>query len=157
MPVVPGTAAGGEVAVEIAWGVVVLVAGLTCWLGQAIAASVPATAVKLGLTEPERDVDPGVHADTRGEAWWDTAITWPLPVAGVLLIIDHGWWPYFGLFGGAVYTYATGRWVFTRQVMLARGIRVGTPAAVRTGRIAFAIWGAIAVVTMIAAVAALAA
>ena len=39
----------------------------------------------MGLTETQADVDPAFNADIRGEAIWDTAVLWTLPLAGLLL------------------------------------------------------------------------
>jgi hypothetical protein len=57
---------------DFIWGLVILVFSLIAWVGQAITAFSPRMAVKLGLTEPEADVDSTFHADVRGEAFWDT-------------------------------------------------------------------------------------
>ena len=54
---------------NILWGIIVFVISMIGWLGQALSAFRPATAVKLGLTEPEGDVDPTFYADLRGEAY----------------------------------------------------------------------------------------
>ncbi len=70
---------------NIIWGVVLIIFTLiVCWLGQVINASSPILAVRLGLAEPESDVDPTFFVDGRGEAIWDALILWTLPVAGIL-------------------------------------------------------------------------
>jgi hypothetical protein len=140
---------------NILWGIIVLVISLIGWLGQAISAFSPATAVKLGLTEPEADVDPTFYADVRGEAYWDTLTIWALPVAGVLLILDNPAWAYFGLVGGGMYLYFAGRGILVRRLMQRRGIRIGTPETLRQVYAFLTVWGLVAVVTIIMAVAAL--
>ena len=83
---------------NIIWGVVlILFTLLLCWLGQVINAIAPTFAAKIGLAEPEADVDPTFFVDGRGEAIWDALILWILPVAGILLLIDNPAWVYFGL------------------------------------------------------------
>ena len=77
---------------NIVWGAVLTVFSLICWVGQTISAIAPKLAVKLELTEPESDVDDTFYADVRGEAQWDMLVLWILPVAGILLILNHPSW-----------------------------------------------------------------
>lgn len=141
---------------DLFWGVVLIVFTLLVgWLGQTITAFSPKLAVKLGLTEPESDVDPTFYADVRGEAVWDAIIIWTLPVAGILLILNNALWAYFGLIGGGTYLYLAGRGIAVRLIMQRRGIRIGKPGSLKVFYVFLAIWGLIAVVTIVMAVAAL--
>jgi hypothetical protein len=140
---------------NIIWGIILIIISLIGWLGQTIAALSPTVAEKLGVTEPEADVDPTFYADVRGEAFWDTVILWTLPVAGILLIFNSPWWAYFGLVGGGIYLYFAGRGIMVRWVMQRRGIRIGKPETVKVGYVFLTLWGLIAIVTIIMAVAAL--
>ena len=140
---------------DLAWGVILIIFGMFCWAGQTISAFAPKAAAKLGLTEPESDVDPTYYADARGEAIWDTMITWVLPVAGILLLLDSPLWAYFGLVGAGIYLYFAGRGISSRLAMQSRGIRIGKPNSVGMAYVFLAIWGVIAVVTIIMAAAAL--
>ena len=141
---------------DLFWGVVLIIFTLlVCWLGQTITAFSPKLAVKLALTEPESDVDPAFYADVRGEAIWDTMITWTLPVAGILLILNNTLWAYFGLVGGGSYLYLAGRGIAVRLAMQRRGIRIGKPGTLKLFYVFLTLWGLIAVVTIIMAVAAL--
>ena len=141
---------------DLFWGVVLIIFTLlVCWLGQTITAFSPKLAVKLGLTEPESDVDPAFYADVRGEAIWDTMILWTLPVAGILLILNNTLWAYFGLVGGGMYLYLAGRGIAVRLAMQRRGIRIGKPRTLKLFYVFLTLWGVIAVVTIIMAVAAL--
>ena len=138
------------------WGVVLIVFTLlVCWLGQTISALSPRLAVKLGLTERESDVDPAFYADIRGEAIWDTVILWTLPVTGILLILNNALWAYFGLIGGGMYLYFAGRGIAVRLAMQRRGIRIGAAGSLKIAYSFLAVWGLIAVVTIIMAAAAL--
>jgi hypothetical protein len=138
---------------DIIWGLIVLVVSLFGWFGQAITAFSPSTAVKYGLTEPEEDVDPAFYADVRGEAFWDTISTWPLPVAGLLLLMGEPAWAYFGLVGGGIYLYFAGRGIFTRRVMQKRGIRVGKPENLKVAYTALVVWGVVGAITIFMAAA----
>jgi hypothetical protein len=140
---------------NLIWGIILTIFTLLCWLGQAITALSPKVATTLGLTEPESDVDSTFYADVRGEAVWDTIILWTLPAAGVLLILNNSLWAYFGFVGGGMYLYFAGRGISTRLAMKRRGIRVGTPGYLNGVYVFLSLWGLIAVVTIIMAVAAL--
>jgi hypothetical protein len=140
---------------NIIWGVILFITSSIGYVGQAISAFWPATATKLGLTEPEADVDPTFYADVRGEAYWDTAILWALPVAGVLLALNSPVWVYFGLVGGGMYLYFAGRGIVVRRVMERRGIRIGSPETLKVAYIFLTLWGLAAVITIAMAIAAL--
>lgn len=138
---------------NIIWGVVlILFTMLLCWLGQVINASSPTLAAKLGLAEPEADVDRTFFLDGRGEAIWDALSLWILPVAGILLLFDNSSWAYFGLVGGGMYLYFAGRLLVVRQVMQRHSIRIGKPETVKLYNVVLTIWGLIAVVTIVMAV-----
>ena len=94
-------------------------------------------------------------ADIRGEAAWDFFTLWTLVVAGVLLMIDHPSWAYFGLVGGGVYVYFSGRAICTRATMQGRGFRVGTPRNLTLAYTLLSIWGLMGLITIAAAVVAL--
>jgi hypothetical protein len=140
---------------NVLWGVVVVVLSLLCWGGQTVSALAPATAVRLRLTEAEQEVEPAFWADARGEAAWDVWTLWTMVVAGVLLILDVAAWAYFGLAGGGMYLYFSGRGIFARMAMQRRGLRIGAEADVRLGYAFLAIWAVMALITIVAAVAAL--
>lgn len=136
---------------NLVWGIVLIVAGLICWLGQVIAVLSPKLAVRLGLVEPETDVEPVFACDTAAEAIWDSLVTWTLPVAGILLTLENPWWPYFGLVGGGIYLYFSGRGIIVRALMRRRGFRIGAQGYLITVYIFLVLWGLIAVVTILAA------
>lgn len=140
---------------HIIWGIVLVVVSLLAWVGQAIVWLAPDTGVKLTLSEPEDQVEPAYWADIRGEAPWDAVTLWTLVVAGVLLILDNPAWAYFGLVGGGAYVYFAGRGIFTRTAMQRRGFRIGAESNVKLGYTFLAIWGIMALITIIAAVVAL--
>ncbi len=140
---------------NIVWGIILTIISSIGYFGQAITAFWPETATKLGLTEPETDVDSTFYADVRGEAFWDTAMLWILPVAGILLIFNNPWWVYFGLVGGGMYLYFAGRGIAVRLVMQRRKIRIGKPEALKMVYVFLTLWGLAAIVTIIMAIMAL--
>ena len=140
---------------NILWGLILTILSSIGYFGQVITAFWPDTAARLGLTEPESEVDPAFFADVRGEAIWDTAILWTLPVAGVLLILNSSLWPYFGLVGGGMYLYFAGRGIVVRKEMQRRGIRIGTDDALNVAYVFLTLWGLAAVITIVMAIVAL--
>jgi hypothetical protein len=141
---------------NIIWGVVLIVFTLIlCWLAQVINAFSPTLASRLGVAEPEADVDQTFFVDGRGEALWDALILWTLPVAGVLLLFDNPAWAYFGLAGGGMYLYFAGRLLIVRRMMQQQNIRIGKPETLKLYNVVLILWGLIAVVTIIMAIGAL--
>jgi hypothetical protein len=78
-----------------------------------------------------------------------------MAVAGALLIADHSWWPYFGLVGGGMYLYFSGRGILTRLALQRRGFRIGAARNIQAGYALLGVWGAMAAITIGAASAAL--
>jgi hypothetical protein len=136
----------------VLFGIVVVALSLLCWLGQTISWFAPAKAVELSLMEAEEAVDPAFFADVRGEAGWDAMTLWTMVVAGTLMLFDQAAWPYFGLVGGGMYAYFAGRGILVRMAMRRRGLRIGSAANVRVGLTFLAIWGAMAVVVIVASI-----
>jgi hypothetical protein len=137
----------------VLWGVVLVVVSMVAWGGQTLAWLNPSLATAWGLTEAEHDVDPVYHADARGEARFDALSLWTMLVAGVLLLIGHDAWAYFGLVGGGTYSYFAGRGISTRLEMQRRNQRIGTPNTIRVAYLFLSLWGLVAVVTIAASVA----
>lgn len=136
---------------EMVLGALLIVLGLLAWGGQGLAWFAPRTAEKLSLTEGEETVEPLYWADGQGEALWDFLTLWTLVVAGVLLLLDHEAWPYFGLVAGGIYVYFAGRGILTRLQMQRSGFRIGDPSNVRLGLIMLAVWGIVGLITIITA------
>jgi hypothetical protein len=142
--------------VDLIWGIVIVVLGLLAWGGQALSWSSPETAARLGLTEPEDTVEAVFWADGQGEAQWDIVTLWTLPLAGLLLIVGHEAWAWLGLVGGGIYVYFGGRGILTRLEMQRREFRIGDPGNVRLGLVMLGVWGLAGLITIVAAIAALA-
>jgi hypothetical protein len=137
---------------QTAWGLTVTILSLACWGGQMVAWFAPETAIRLGLVENPSEVEPPFQIDARGEALWDLLTLWTMAVAGVLLVIDHAWWPYFGLVGGGAYLYFAGRGITVRVLLRRHGVRIGTRSNVNSALTALTVWGLTAAITIFAAV-----
>ncbi|NNG27384.1 MAG: hypothetical protein HKM87_07650, partial [Ignavibacteriaceae bacterium] len=137
---------------DIIWGILLVAFGLIAWGGQVLSTITPKFAERLGLIEPEADVDPVFYADVRGEAKWDSITLWILPFTGLLIILQCPLWVYFGLIGGGMYLYFAGRAIFTRLELKRRGVRLGKPELLKVYYIFVTLWGLIGLATVIKAV-----
>ncbi|MCK5251154.1 MAG: hypothetical protein KAJ98_14375 [Spirochaetaceae bacterium] len=137
---------------NVIFGAIITAVSSFGFIGQLISTFRPGTAVKLGVMERESDVDPVFHVDVRGEAAWDTAILWTLPLAGVLLMKNIPGWVYFGLIGGGMYLYFAGRGIIVRIKMLRRGIRIGNKDALIGIFVFLSLWGLVAILAIVLAV-----
>jgi hypothetical protein len=133
----------------LVWGIFITLLGLIGWGGQVITMLSPKLAVKLGVAEPESEVDPVFATDFRAEATWDSCIQWNLLVAGILLTINNPYWVYLGLFGGSTYLYISGRNIIQRIFMSHRNIKIGTPTNIKIAYIFCSLWGISGLITLI--------
>ena len=137
---------------NIIWGVILFIITSIAYIGQIITVFWPMTAVRLGLVEPEADVDPIFFADVRGEALWDVVVLWTLPLAGILLAFNNPAWVYLGLVGGGMYLYFAGRGIIVRKVMQRSGIRIGKSDALKSIFLFLTIWGLAGAATNVLAI-----
>jgi len=71
-------------------GVIIVILGLICWVGQTMAVFFLPTAIKLGLFEPEHEVDPTMYLFERmSQGIMDVLLTWILPLSALLMILDN--------------------------------------------------------------------
>lgn len=131
-------------------GVIVVILGLICWVGQSLVVFCPATATRLGLSEPENEIDPTMYVFERlSQGIMDVLLTWILPLAALLMILEAPSWPLFALVGGGVYLYFPGVFMITRIVLKQRGQRVGRSSSVMLANVLGTFW-TLSAITMIA-------
>jgi len=83
-------------------------------------------AQKLGLQEKAGEADPLLLRAERYVAYWDlVSLVW-LPVAGVMMVLDHAWWPLFALAGAAIYIDTAGREAAKNLSFRHEGLKAGT-------------------------------
>ena len=129
-------------------GVIVVILGLICWVGQTMAIFFLPTAIKLGLFEPEHEVDPSMFLFERmSQGIMDVLLTWILPLSAILMILYTGW-PLFALVRGGVYLYFPGVFMITRIVLKQHGKSVGRPSSVTSANIFGTLW-ILSAITMI--------
>ena len=107
-------------------GVFVILAGLICWVGQALSFFAPRIAAKVGVCEREGEVDQSMYIiETKAHGLTDTLLTWMLPLAALLMIFDAPYWPVLALIGGGIYLYFPGIIMLNRVYLKKHGKDVG--------------------------------
>jgi hypothetical protein len=109
----------------IATGIIALVLGLTGFIGQAISSVNFPLAQRLGLQEKDDETEPLFRRLELNTAQWDLFVLWTLPLAGILMLVDHAWWPYVALIAGGVSVDTAGREAAKWRGLRAGGIRIG--------------------------------
>lgn len=110
---------------RVLFGILCLIAGLL-YLGQLISVVDMSLARRLGLQESTDHTDPIFrHLELR-TARWDLWVLWILPVAGILLQIDHWSWPYAAMIGGGAFVDTGGREAAKVRGLKGKGVRVGS-------------------------------
>lgn len=113
---------------------------LMSWLlyvGQIISVANFSLAQRLGLQESPDHADP---LASRLEVWtarWDILSLWTLPVAGILMLIDHWLWPYAAMLGGGVFVDAGGREAAKVFGLRDQGVRTGSQREIRLAMAAY--------------------
>ena len=121
--------------------IVVIVAGLIVWIGQFFAFFAPNISRKLGLTEAEDEIDQTLYiVETKANALMDVLLSWTLPVAGTLMLMQHPYWPLFALFGGGVFIYFSGLLMLSRFFLKKHNRQVGSPSGVTLAYILGVVW-----------------
>ena len=122
-------------------GIAIIIVGLICWIGQTLAVIAMPTAVKLGVFEPEQEVEQSMYLFERySQGIMDMLLTWILPLSAFLMIIGNTYWPILALIGGGVYLYFPGVFMITRIVLRRHGKRIGRPSSVITANVFGWIW-----------------
>lgn len=95
-------------------------------LGQLISAINFPLAQRWGLQEKADTADSLTQRAELHTAYWDLlSLIW-LPLAGLLMIMDHSWWPFLALLAGGIYFDCGGREAAKMLSFRAEGIRIGS-------------------------------
>ena len=111
---------------QIITGWLILILGGLLYLAQIISSVNFALAQKLGIQERPEQTDRVLQTAERYTAYWDLVTLGWLPLSGILMIIDHDWWPIAALTGGAIYLDASGREAAKIFSLRKEGFRLGT-------------------------------
>ncbi len=135
------------------FGVLVIVLGLVCWLGQTLVVFAPRVAEKIGVNEPEENVDRSMYLFERySQGIPDMLLTWMLPASALMMLLGHPYWPILALVGGGVYLYFPSVFSITRIVLKRDGLKVGSPASQVTAYSFGALWTLSAVYMIVLAI-----
>ena len=138
-------------------GILVIVLGLICWIGQTLVVFAPDIAVKLGVGEPEQEVDRSMYLFERySQGIMDVLLIWILPAAALMMLLGIDQWVVFALVGGGVYLYFPGVFTITRIVLKRDGKKIGSPASQVTAYVFGTLWTLSAIYMIVLAVAELA-
>lgn len=110
--------------VTIGWTFLLL--GSFLYIAQVISSINFKLAQRLGIQESPEETDSILQTAERFTAYWDLVTLGWLPLAGLLMIIDHSWWPTVALVGGAIYLDASGREAAKITSLRKEGFRLGT-------------------------------
>ncbi len=122
-------------------GIIVIIVGLLVYVGQSLSFLAPELATKIGLNDPEVEMDQSLYIiETKANGLSDMLLTWTLPLAGLLMILDHVSWPYFALVGGGIYIYFALLTIFCRLYLKKAGKKVGSPSSEKAAYIFSVIW-----------------
>ena len=103
-------------------------------------------AQRLGVQEDPEESDSLLQTAERYAAYWDLLTLGWLPLAGLLMVVDHEWWPIIALVGGAIYFDTAGREAAKFLSLKREGVRMGTE---RQQRLFFASYVVMAVIGMV--------
>lgn len=112
--------------VQITIGWALLLLGGFLYTAQVISSINFKLAQRLGIQEDPEESDSILQTAERFTAYWDLLTLGWLPLAGLLMIFDHDWWPIVALLGGAIYFDASGREAAKIISFRKEGIRLGT-------------------------------
>ena len=116
---------------RIALGTLVILVGSISLIGQLLSTIDFELAQRLGLQEKDETTEPLFRRLEQYTARWDIVLHWTLPLAGVLMVADHRWWPYVALVASGVYLDTAGREAAKHLGLRAEGVRIGGQSEVR--------------------------
>jgi len=103
----------------------------------------------MGIQEKPEETDALLQRSERYTAYWDLVSLGWLPLAGVLMIANHGWWPIISLIGGAIYLDTAGREAMKNLSFRHEGIRVGTEKQQKTFFASYLVMAVMGIVLMV--------
>ena len=83
-------------------------------------------AQKLGLQEKPETADSLLIRSERYTAYWDLLTLIWLPIGGILMVVNHPWWPLISLIGASIYFNTAGREAAKNLSFRHEGIKSGT-------------------------------
>ena len=137
----------------LGWCLLILGGGL--YLAQVISSVNFQLAQRLGIQEKPEATDPILQRSERYTAYWDLVTLGWLPLAGILMIINHSWWPVIALIGSSIYLDTSGREAAKNMSLRHEGIKTGTDRQKQWFFISYIVMAVIAIFVIIYSVNAL--
>jgi hypothetical protein len=123
---------------RIGLAIICILYGAFGWLGQLISGLNYPMAQRLGLQEGNEGTGPLFRCAEANTARWDSVVLWTLGAAGVLMLMNHPWWPVLSLIAGAIYLDTAGRESAKYLSFYKSGIRIGTSKQMKIAKVFFA-------------------
>ena len=111
---------------QLVTGWILLIMGGALYLVQVISCANFPLAQRLGIQEKPEVTDPLLQRSERYTAYWDLVTLGWFPLAGVLMVINHEWWPLVSLIAASIYLDTSGREAAKNISFRHEGIKVGT-------------------------------
>lgn len=131
---------------SIGW--VLIIFGGMLYIVQIISSINFPLAQRLGIQEKPETSDSILQRSERYTAYWDLLTLIWLPLAGILMVTDHHWWPIMSLFGSAIYLDTSGREAVKNLSFQHEGVKVGTDRERRLFFLSYVIMALIAIITI---------
>ena len=132
--------------------VVVAICCLAAWflyIGQFVSVIDFKLAQRLGLQENPATTDPIVQPLEMWVARWDLCWLWTLPAAGILMLIDHAWWPFAAMLGGGAFVDTGGREAAKGFGLRQHGVSTGSPRENRLATFVFVYFIAVGILAIV--------
>jgi hypothetical protein len=88
---------------RVALAITCILYGALGWLGQLISGINCPMVQRLGLQESNEGTAPLFRRAEANTARWGSLVLWTLVASGVLMLMNHPWWPMLSLVAGAIY------------------------------------------------------
>jgi hypothetical protein len=128
---------------RIALSLICILFGAFGWVAQFVSAIHYPLAQRLGLQEKTEGTDALFRIAELSTARWDVCVLWTLPLAGILMLVDHHWWPYVSLIAGGIYLDTAGREAAKMLSLRKGGVRVGSSKDLWIAVVFFSVMAAI--------------
>ena len=131
----------------IGWILIIFGGGL--YFAQVISSINFPLAQRLGIQEKPETSSTLLQRSERYTAYWDLLTLLWLPVAGILMVVNHSWWPIIALIGGAIYFDSAGREAVKNLSFRHEGIKMGTAKEQQIFFVAYLVMAIIAIITIV--------
>ena len=111
---------------QVVLGWILIIFGGGLYFAQIISSINFPLAQRLGIQEKPETSDTLLQRSERYTAYWDLLTLLWLPVSGVLMVINHFWWPVVSLIGAAIYLDTSGREAAKNLSFRHEGLKAGT-------------------------------